>query len=214
MGRVLVRLIMVVSLMLGAVASQADVIYNNGDPNGYIGLTSDYNATILDDFELDNGASTLSDFHWYGAYYGDTPATDDFTLYIFDGSHNLLDTIDGSATTRSATGDSVSVPIFGGSYDEYYYELLLDNPLALSAGTTYYLGIANSNDADWAWEYSQILSGDADLWFQQQNYFQDGFGEFSYQLTGPGGVVPEPASMSILGFGLVALSMRGRRKRG
>jgi len=44
--------------------------------------------------------------------------------------------------------------------DEYYYELLLD-PLALTAGETYYLGIANEDNLAWGWEYSSVFTGNA-----------------------------------------------------
>lgn len=211
MGRILVLLGMGMCVAFAPLSVHADVIYDNGDPNGYIGLTSTYEVTILDDFELEAGASTLTDFHWYGAYYDDAPQADNFTLYIFDGSFNLLETIDGSAATRDATGGTVDVPIFGGDYDEYYYELLID-PIALNAGTTYYLGIANANDSAWAWEYASILSGDAALWFQQTDSFVEGPGEFAYELTGQGGVVPEPTSLGLLGFGLAGLALRRRNK--
>jgi hypothetical protein len=201
---------MVALLVLGGVSSQADVIYDNGDPIGVGILTSDYNYTILDDFELQAGASTLTDFHWYGAYYGDTPTTDDFELYIFDENYNLLHTIDGSLTTRAATGEDVYLADFD-EHDQYYYELLID-PLALSSGATYYLGIANSNDAYWAWEYASVLTDSATVWDREHDdFYDDGPGDFAFELTGPGGangVVPEPASMTLLGLGLVAVAAR------
>lgn len=210
MTKTLARMAMVVLLLLGAVSSQADIIYDNGDPAGYAVLTSDYEATILDDFVLGAGASTLTDFHWYGMYYHDVPQADDFELYIFDENYNLLHTIDGSSATRVDTGDNVNLV-----FDEYYYELFID-PLALSAGTTYYLGIANSDNADWAWEYVDAFSDEATLWVrpdQGEDYFLEGTGDFAFELTGPGGVVPEPASMTLLGLGLVVVAARKKFSR-
>ena len=215
MTKTLARMAMVVLLLLGAVSSQADVIYDNGDPSGYIAPTSSYLLTILDDFELETGASTVTDFHWYGAYYGDVPAEDDFTLYIFDENFNLVTEIDGSGTTRTATGETVDVPVFGGDYDEYYYELFVD-PINLTAGSTYYLGIANANNAAWAWEGTDNVFDGFALWYQPDNEFEDvGLGDFSFQITGDGttGVVPEPASMTLLGLGLVVVAARRKFSR-
>lgn len=216
MTKTLARMAMVVLLLLGAVSSQADIIYDNGGPSGFIVPTSDYNVTLLDDFALEADESTVTDFHWYGAYYGDVPTEDDFTLYIFDENFNLVSEIDGSATTRAATGDTVDFPILGGDFTEYFYEILVD-PLNLTPGSTYYLGIANANDADWAWEATDenILDGFA-YWDQQEDEFENvGIGNFSFQVTGPGagGVVPEPASMTLLGLGLVVVAARKKFSR-
>ncbi len=216
MTKTLARMAMVVLLLLGAVSSQADVIYDNGGPSGFIVPTSNYEITLLDDLELETGASSITDFHWYGAYYEDVPAEDDFTLYIFDENFNLVTEIDGSATTRDATGDTVDFPIVGGDFDEYYYELFVD-PINLTAGSTYYLGIANTNDALWAWEATDedILDGFA-YWNQDEDEFENvGIGNFSFELTGPGatGIVPEPASMTLLGLGLVVVAARKKFSR-
>lgn len=192
--------------LLGAVSSHADVIYDNGDPNGKIVASSTYFATVLDDFVLQPGASTITDFHWYGSYFHDVPAEDDFTIYIFDDSFNLIETIDGSATVRTATGNTVTIPIIGGEFDEYFYELDA-SPITLTAGETYYLGIANDDEFYWAWEQVSLLSGGSLVWLQDFDLFIGTNQDYAFQITGPS-VVPEPATLTLVGLGLVGMIAR------
>jgi len=63
---------------------------------------------------LETGASTITDFHWFDAYYEDVPSEEDFTLDIFDENLNLVNEIDGGAKTRAGTGITVDSPIIGG----------------------------------------------------------------------------------------------------
>lgn len=97
---------------------------------------------------------------------------------------------------------------------QYHYSLDIA-PLTLSAGTTYWISIVNNSPGFWfeaAWYWASSAGGtsyyrgsDAINW---QTYSGASMG---FYLLGPV-VVPEPASMSLVGLGLAALAVRARRK--
>ena len=195
------------ALLIGVVvagSAGASIIYDNGASQltgGLIGSTIDFPPA--DNFVLTDGASTITDIHWTGYYLIDPP-TDAFTVYIYGDDSGApgvapLHTLTGTVQRVNSGNDNL------GGFDDYNYVLNID-PLALSANTTYWLSITNDIAPDaWFWSLSDVSAGDANqkavtAWVELDV-------ELAFQLTNDA-VVPEPASMTLRGFGLVAFAAR------
>lgn len=200
------------ALMTG-VASAA-IIYDNGSHNsGYIWVSDySYGAVEADSFVLAAGKNTIKDIHWWGGYtYGVT--SDDFTIKIYDTAAGALlpgaelYTIKG-AVTRTDTG-----VIGENGLEIYYYSIVID-PIALTAGETFWLEIANNTDgAEWGWSTSSYNGSHAASLGEGWDVLDE---ELAFNLTGdetiPTGV-PEPATMMLLGLGLAGVAVARKKFR-
>ena len=198
------------------------IIYDNGVPdllNGYLSDQDPYNvysSTFLeaDDFTLMPGASDVTDVHWWGAYWPNQESiADDFTIRFLEGGANgpgaLIADFSAGAVTRTNTGNILQ------GLTVYAYDFDLPSALSLSANTPYYISIFNNTAESfegWFWATSNLGMGNS--WSQTTltaPWESDSSGsELAFQLTGN---VPEPATISLLGLGLLTgIATRLRRR--
>jgi hypothetical protein len=197
----------VFALTICAFSAHAEIIYDNGASLSQGGLLSTVDTRWLasDNFVLEAGSTTLADIHWWGYYAEDVIPTDSFTAFIYSDSAGEPGTVLHTFTApvvRTDTGD-----LTFGEFPEFEYHMDVD-PVELTAGTTYWLAIQNDVDCNWFWSITEFETGDAHSklqhWVNQEV-------DLAFHLTGPGpdsSIIPEPASLSLMGMGLVGFALR------
>ena len=166
-------------------------------------------------FSLAPGANVITDVHWFGSYFPSV-FTDDFTINIFgfvSGSPSTIpaDTFNiGSSATRTYTGDNYT---FDGS-QIYAYNVVIP-ATTLVPGDPYLLSIVYNRPTgatqNWGWS---LGGSTAIAWTFTQNegwHETDPHQFLAFSLTGPASV-PEPATVLLLGFGLIGILACGWRK--
>ncbi len=213
-------------VMTAVVPALGDVIYDNGAPDYLYTTASDFDFPyqLADDFQLAAGSTVITDVHWWGMYGLDhSPDTDSFTIRIFE------DTSGSPAVAAihefaNIGGDRIDTGIDMGISDVavYAYSAVV-SPFALSANTTYWISIANNTENDdddnWFWAVTTFNAGNAHSRDTDASEWAvyDGGGdvpggeELAFYLTGPGAVVPEPASITLVALGLAGVALRVRR---
>jgi hypothetical protein len=190
---------------LACLPAAADVIYDNGAPDYEMAFSSSDVMFTCDDFYLAADA-TLGDLHWWGLYGSGAPLTETFEITIYADSSGAPGSIVHQYSGVSATRlvDAV-LP-----YNTIYSYAADVAPLNLVGDTTYWISIYHE-DVPWFWMASDSDAGNAVQYDLGRWWELDA--ELAFYLTSPGAVVPEPATMSLLGLGIAALGLRRARRR-
>ncbi|MFA6240139.1 MAG: hypothetical protein WC655_04375 [Candidatus Hydrogenedentales bacterium] len=215
----------------------ATIIFDNGAPDLEGAFFSDadgYGQQCAENFFGYTGSdevATITGIEWFGVYYGNTPPPEDvFTVSFYSqeaGSRPAISSFRNVAAGSANRVDTGVDFIAGGgtsTHDVYSYSVNF-SPLSLNMGQTYYVSITNSSPTasssdDWLWSSSNNVGGrfwyryGYDMWSTNSDHPFD----LAFNLTGTiqsnGGVMPEPASVTLMAFGLVGLAVHRLRRRG
>ncbi|MBW2590957.1 MAG: PEP-CTERM sorting domain-containing protein [Deltaproteobacteria bacterium] len=194
-------------------AAYADVIYDNGGyslTDGWLSVDGTTDYRMADDFTLTN-ATTITDIHWWG-YYSNQDAEGDFTITIYE--HDAEDYTPDAGQIRHvlhpASIIKEAIPE-ASSFDIYEYSINV-SPLTLTADTTYWLSIINT---DVSWNWSENILGPSFGFAYFNNITTEPNIDWGYTiehsglaftLTNDAVETPEPATMLLLGFGIIGLA--------
>lgn len=219
MNRSLVSFLLVAAF---AMPAAADVLFVQTP--GELGITfTDLDGGFFtthdaDDFILQPGATTITSIQWWGAYaFANTPQeTDYFTILIWEDDGGSPQSVPVYNLTTSDVNRTNTGLLASDTYDLYAYSVDIA-PLTLTAGKTYWLSIINDTTEDqddtWAWAIHAQTGGIYRFGFSTDGTdgpWSNGL-SLAFQLTGVATtVVPEPATMSLLGLGLMSIALRRR----
>ena len=205
-------------------SASAVTLVNNGGSSGYGGAFSDTANGLqweaYNDFTL-TSAATITGMEWWGGYYSfasvNNAITDAFDCII------ATDSGGGQPGATVASGSLNSLTrTYTGSEDAagmevYDYTAELSPDITLAAGQYYldiYDTVSNPSDDSFTWELSATGVGTAEWSYSNSldEWANNSPAQLAFNLTGDV-VVPEPATMTLLGLGLAGLMAKFARRK-
>lgn len=199
--------------------ASADVIYNGGAPDQGGQIYSELPGSAAMSFELSPGETEITGVEWWGGCYPSTTCgSGTFEISIWTDDSGTPGTVVDFAPVGDGNQAATGNMIQGSSgWDEYEYSAGFGAFTNLSADTTYFLVIQETEaepSGTWGWETTSSAPAGA---FLEGNDGTDGWTSLpetlAFELTGPTSAVPEPATLPLLGTGMVFLIVVWQRSR-
>jgi len=214
------------AILASALAADAAMIFNNGTPDVSSGTSDNIaNRRTADDFSLASAANVASVRFWLVDVPGDFSGS--ITYVFYQDSAGSLGSLISSATVSGIT------PVFLNSIPDKKIDRQIGRvdfdlpaPLALATGS-YWLELhdgsslttladPNKISVGWAVVSGDPLGnakGDANPSLPSTNTFDSLAFQLFDNSGNAGNAVPEPATISLIGIGLVALAISRRKLR-
>ena len=224
-----VRAVAGIALIMAAPTVLADILYEQAPEDGggafMTGEHFGHRLQYADSFEVTGPGWRVDSISWWGGFSdfngtGGEAAPFDIRIYIDeDGAPSSTETV---ASFEAIQPDMMETDLTGDlSFGSVQHESLaievqqftwrLTNPLTLGANR-YHLSVDNpGSNVTFSWLMS--TSGNDEAWFRTGNPSDWASQEYNlaYNLTGK--VIPEPATLTLLGIGVAGLGLRRWRGR-